>query len=45
MFGGMKPKLLQKFLWGKYYFQPKEKKITKVQPSSNTKPIFEKYVM
>ena len=33
---GMNPAVLEKFLWGKFYFLAKEKKIVKVAPSNDS---------
>ena len=43
--GGMRPRMLVKYLWGKFYYIVKDKKLTKVQPNPNAKPLFVKYVL
>lgn len=42
---GMNARALQKFLWGEYYWSTSQKKILKVPPSSDSKPMFVQFVM
>lgn len=41
----MVPKVLLKFIWGEYYYDPSEKKISKTPPGDNAKIMFVSMIM
>ena len=43
--GGMNPKALQKFMWGKFYYKTTEKKIVKEPPRYDSCEMFVQYAM
>ena len=42
---GMRPKVLQQLMWGQYYYNVKEKKVSKVPPTDSTQEMFVQYIM
>lgn len=42
---GMNPKMLKKFMWGKYYFKAAEKKIVREPPRDDSCEMFVQFAM
>ena len=42
---GMRPKAMCQLMWGQYYFNPKDKKVSKKPPTDSSQEMFVQYVM